>query len=440
MYNRIIFAICGLLCLFSLFIIYSKSAYLGSLIAHKCDDETNSTWSFVLGNKDPDISETSDTFHKHDLTSLSGVLDGNDTGNPLLHGSTDRQIDFSDRKSEIAPKIETKFSKIRKETLRQILDDLEQYDMFETPLGLYALLGKISNANQVVSYVNGTGENPLKSEARALIQDQDGTVTLGPSIVVGMSSGSEGATTGVSSSGGTSSSQSSGPTNWGIPGLVQASIEASSGNMQVSWNGSGMYVKYLGTSSLESQSNESLIYNIGGNDKRVIMGMNQKVEELILKNNLVEGNYNTWYQLDLQSWVKYICLTEMGHIELRDGNDNSVMKVGKPEAIDSSGNAVQCWWTVEQIDAATVQTVTKPGSQQAWSITEGSKIILKLTTDMGSGEESADFPVVIDPAWSTGGALGNARRLPGLYPLTNGKIIAVGGFHDADLILSSCEL
>ncbi|MBI4244469.1 MAG: hypothetical protein HY606_10300, partial [Planctomycetes bacterium] len=227
---------------------------------------------------------------------------------------------------------ETEYSKEVKKRIATIKKDWEEADVFDTPIDSYLLLGKIKNAKQVVDYIEGKAENPLKEDIRELKVESNGVVTLGPSTYGGAAEQNENSS---GSSNGSSQGSTGQPTNWGIPGIIQANIDINTGNMEVGWGGNGMNIEYQGTSTLESQSSESLIYNIGGADKRVIMGMNQVVEELIIKNDQVTGNYNAWYKLFIQKWVKCIDIATDGYIELRDANDNSVMKVGRPEAIDA---------------------------------------------------------------------------------------------------------
>ncbi|MBI4242728.1 MAG: hypothetical protein HY606_01445 [Planctomycetes bacterium] len=386
---------------------------------------------------DPVFIETSNSSsirelqRSHDAGKITGIEDSKETISGVQYSQTDDSSSTDKSVNLIkGSRKETEYNKqirlAKEQILKDMLDSGEDLRFLEEP---YALLGKIKKASDFADYVAGKKGNPLAGEVRQMIDAGGGLVTLGQSVYENIINQNNS----VNSSSGSQSQMTAG--QWMMAGIVQANKAIGNGSMEVGWNGNSMVVNYLGTSTLVNQTATSLIYNIANGGQRVLMGMNQQVEEMLVKNSVITGTDNEWYEILLQLWVKEIRLTEMGIIEIWN-DKNAVMKVKKPEAIDNAGNLLQCWWIIENIIADEVTSISKPGSVQGWSVSNPTKMVIRLSTDM---DPNTVFPVVIDPSWSTAGSLGTARRIPGVFALTDSKVLAAGGF-DGTNILSTCEL
>ncbi|MBI4244400.1 MAG: hypothetical protein HY606_09950 [Planctomycetes bacterium] len=319
-----------------------------------------------------------------------------------------------------------------KETREQIKNDFK--DVYGKDLdfitGSNYLLGTISNAKQITDFTQGKSENPLKNQLRQFVYDSNNNniVELGPSLAPTTSSGQTSQNTSTTGESGQAQQ------NWYPPASINAKIDLNTGNMFVNWNGNGMNVSYMGASSLVSVGENSLIYQRGEEIQAVIMGMNDKVEELLIINSASTPTQDFFYQIGLEKWVKNIRLTDDGYIELRDENETR-FRIGVPEALDSASNPVLANWAITDIQAQSVTSTSHSGSTESYLITNGISITIKLHVN-GAG---ATYPIVIDPAWMTPSSLSSARKVAGMFQLGNGKILICGGYNGSS-ILSSSEL
>lgn len=374
----------------------------------------NNTKSIVITKKREDPVQTG-TFHN------------NDSEEPSI-------IKYTAPSAQNASSGKTNYSKQVRQNLLKIKSDWQGAEIPdpELAIGSFTLLGKIKSSSDITEYLKGTKENPLSQKARGFISEKEGIVTLGQSLYQQTINNN----TSRNNSGNPTqeNTQQSLASKWGTPGIIRATIQINNGNMQVGWGGNNININYLGSSSLVEASSSKLVYDIGDSEQRVIIGMDTQIEELLVKNSPLTGLDNEWYEITLEKWVKDVRLADGGWIEIWN-NDNPVMKFGKPEGIDSTGSPVESWWSIEQIEADEVTSVIKPGCQEAYTVINGIRMVLKLVANM----DGAVFPVVIDPAWSTAGNLGTGRRAGGIFQLGNGKILIAGGF-DGSSILSTCEL
>lgn len=136
------------------------------------------------------------------------------------------------------------------------------------------------------------------------------------------------------------------------------------------------------------------------------------------------------YQLELNAQVAGLRLVD-DVLELLDGNGIPRLRMKKPYTVDDSG--VRQWAKVD-VEGCNVDRDGRPPFDRAVTAPGAASCTVAVTWDAG-----AQYPLLLDPVWTTTGSMAAEREGFVMVLLPTGNVLAAGGGDGFD-ILSSAEV